>query len=206
MKRSEKRLVEARKLRKTKEILATRRNPLDPASVAQCGVCLNLGENHCPSEGNANAKLMIVGSTPGAKEVEAQRPFVGPSGELLDLMLDCADIERKDCYITNVVKCRPPGNRAGRPGEITNCKNIWLSLELAKIKPKLVLLVGKDATLGLIGQERFVHGQSYTSKKHDRTFLVTRHPSYYLRIKNAGEFIAFGAKLREVYDRVVKST
>ncbi len=86
-----------------------------------CGLCTNI-TNYVPGEGPADAQIMLVGEAPGAQEDKQGRPFVGPSGSLLTRLLHSIGIDRKDVFITSVVKCRPPGNRAPTASELAACR------------------------------------------------------------------------------------
>lgn len=174
------------------------RNPLDIRSVASCKLCINLGENHVPSWGNPSADLMIIGQSPGRQEVEQLKPFVGPSGEIVDYILDEAEIDRSDCYIANTLKCRPPGNRKGEAAEIANCWSEWLHDEIKFVDPRIVMLLGKDAHSAVLGS-RTAFGPLEITKSKKRTYLTTYHPSYHLRRGSLQDYIVdVGAKLKEL--------
>ncbi len=169
---------------------------LDPRKiedVSQCRICANLGLDHVPSEGAINASVMIIGQSPGAREVEQGRPFVGPCGEMLDLMLDRAGLSRNEVYIANTLKCRPPANRAGLPGEIRNCKQQWLAHEIKAVNPRLIILLGKDAYKSIIpqGTKDFEHKGIITSKS-GRQYMMLYHPSWFLRRGATMDFIMLG--------------
>jgi len=100
--------------------------------------------------GNPGAELMIVGEAPGAEEDQAGLPFVGDAGRILDALLKGAGLRREDAYVTNVVKCRPPANRPPKPAEIAACAP-FLDLQLALVRPRVVLTVGGSATERLTG-------------------------------------------------------
>src|SRR3954467_2843054 len=100
--------------------------------------------------GNADADLMFVGEAPGANEDRMGRPFVGRAGKLLSQLLVEVGLERADVFITNVLLCRPPGNRDPHPGEIENCRD-YLMRELEHIEPKVVCTLGNFATKLLRG-------------------------------------------------------
>lgn len=100
--------------------------------------------------GPARAKLMIVGEAPGREEDEGGEPFIGRSGRLLFELLGEIDVLRADCFVTNVVKCRPPANRTPRPGEITTCAP-WLVQQLADCAPRVVLALGNTAARNVLG-------------------------------------------------------
>jgi DNA polymerase len=95
--------------------------------------------------GNADADLMFVGEAPGANEDRMGRPFVGQAGKLLDQLLGEVGLERGDVFITNVLLCRPPGNRDPHPVEIDNCQD-YLMRELELIEPSVVCTLGNFAT------------------------------------------------------------
>jgi DNA polymerase len=111
--------------------------------------------------GNADADLMFVGEAPGANEDRMGRPFVGQAGKLLSQLLVEVGLERADVFITNVLLCRPPGNRDPAAGEIQNCQD-YLFRELELIQPKVVCTLGNFATKLLRGDNAGisrVHGQ-----------------------------------------------
>jgi len=95
-------------------------------------------------EGNPNADIMFIGEAPGQKENELGRPFVGPAGKFLDELLESIGFKREDVYISNVVKYRPPGNRDPLPEEKDQCMP-WLKMEIAIIKPKVIVPLGRHA-------------------------------------------------------------
>lgn len=95
-------------------------------------------------EGNPNAEIMFIGEAPGAKEDELGRPFVGPAGKFLDELLESIGLKRADVYISNVVKYRPPANRDPLPEEKEQCMP-WLKMEIALIKPKVIVPLGRHA-------------------------------------------------------------
>jgi DNA polymerase len=91
-------------------------------------------KNAVPGEGPADAKIMFVGEGPGQNEDELGRPFVGAAGRLLTELLESIGLSRSEVFITNIVKCRPPGNRAPRKPEIEAC-NPYLMSQIRLIKP-----------------------------------------------------------------------
>ena len=106
-----------------------------------------------PGEGNPNADIVFVGEGPGFHEDQQGRPFVGAAGKFLDELLASIGLNRRDVYICNVIKCRPPGNRDPLPGEIAECKP-WLDQQLEAIKPKVIV------TLGRFSMTRYFPGQA----------------------------------------------
>ena len=97
------------------------------------------------ADGDPAARLLIVGEAPGGDEDRLGRPFVGRAGQLLDQILAAVGIARRDTYITNVVKCRPPGNRAPEPDETLACER-WLHPQLALLHPRVILTLGNTPT------------------------------------------------------------
>ena len=101
-------------------------------------------KNPVPGEGPLDAKIMFVGEAPGKTEDETGRPFVGRAGELLTLLMKNAGIDRRKVYITNIVKCRPPGNRDPSDEEIEACTPyLWRQIRL--IKPRVIVTLGRHA-------------------------------------------------------------
>jgi uracil-DNA glycosylase len=105
-----------------------------------------------PGEGPPDARVMLIGEAPGYHENQQGRPFVGPAGQFLEELLGVAGLKRSDVFITNVVKCRPPGNRDPQPEEIAACSD-YLSRQTAAIKPRVIV------TLGRYSLGRFLPGQ-----------------------------------------------
>ena len=135
--------------------------------------------------GNANADLMFVGEAPGANEDRMGLPFVGRAGKLLDEMLAEVGLERGDVFITNVLKCRPPGNRDPLPAEIEICKP-FLFRQIDLIRPKVICTLGNFATKLLSGQPTGitrVHGrpQAHTFGSQAVTLFPMFHPAAALR-------------------------
>ncbi len=171
-------------------------NPLDINSVSQCTDCPSLGRDHVPSYGSPQADLMIIGQSPGANEVEAEEPFVGQSGALVDLMLTRAELDREEVYIANALKCHPPDNRPGAPDELANCRKKWLKPEISCIHPTALLVLGKDAANALgIPNDKQVHGNVIRTKK--MIYIFSYHPAYFLRKNDTDSFIQVGDLVKE---------
>jgi DNA polymerase len=102
--------------------------------------------------GDPNARLMLIGEAPGKNEDLQGEPFVGAAGALLDELLAGIGVSRSEVYIANVLKCRPPGNRDPRPGEIDSCKG-YLREQIRLIAPEVVVTLGNFATKLLLRTE-----------------------------------------------------
>jgi uracil-DNA glycosylase family 4 len=113
-----------------------------------CGLCANV-TNYVPGEGPADAEIMLVGEAPGAQEDKQGRPFVGPSGSLLTRLLRAIGIDRRDVFITSVVKCRPPGNRGPTAAELAACRR-HLDAQIAVIQPRVIVTLGRFSAQTLI--------------------------------------------------------
>lgn len=140
--------------------------------------------------GNPEADLMFVGEAPGADEDRQGLPFVGRSGQLLDrLVLEEMGLTREHCYVANVVKCRPPGNRDPRPEEIELCRP-YLEQQLALVGPRVVVTLGNFATKVLLGTTEGitrVRGRTYPWRD-GMVVVPTYHPAAVLR--GGGEAMA----------------
>jgi len=146
----------------------------------RCGLCQ--GRNHIVlGEGNRDADIMLVGEGPGGDEDKIGRPFVGKAGQLLDKMLASIDMRREDLYITNVVKCRPPGNRTPLEEEAEACMPL-LRMQYALIRPKIVVCLGATATRHVYDPEaRITRVRGTWMQKNGVWFLPTYHPAALLR-------------------------
>jgi len=134
-----------------------------------------------PGEGNLNAELMFIGEAPGRDEDTQGRPFVGRAGQLLTKIIRAMTFQRDEVYITNIVKCRPPGNRNPQGTEIASCKD-YLLAQIELINPKVIVTLGKVAadffirsSLGMTALRGDFH--DFDNIKVMPTF----HPSYLIR-------------------------
>lgn len=156
--------------------------------VCECSKCpelVNSRRQHVFGEGNPNARLVFLGEAPGRTEDETGRPFVGRSGQLLDVMLGNIGLKRDDVYILNVVKCHPDNNRAPYPEEATNCRP-FLDLQLKIINPKIIVCLGLVAAKNLLHTQNPLNKLRETWYNHDRAKVrVTFHPAYLLRNPSA---------------------
>lgn len=152
--------------------------------VRACQACKLCQGRHkaVPGEGVSQPLVMVIGEGPGADEDSTGRPFVGRAGQLLDKMLAAINLDRNtNCFIANVVKCRPPNNRDPEQDEIAACAP-FLQRQLALLKPRAILTVGRVPTQALLGTAEGI------SRLRGRFFeyqgiplLPTYHPSALLR-------------------------
>ena len=143
------------------------------------------GKNLVFSDGNKDAKVMIVGEAPGRTEDKLQKPFVGRAGKLLDSLLESINLNRSKVYITNVVNYRPDKNRKPTSEEINEFKKL-LFKHIEIISPKCILLLGASAALAVlnhIGPLSVVRGEWKNVKIINNSYdiLTTFHPAFLLR-------------------------
>ena len=114
--------------------------------ISECRQCelYKYRKNPVPGEGPLNTPIMLIGEAPGKQEDETGRPFVGAAGKLLTKLLEEAGIGRKNVYITNVLKCRPPSNRDPKPEEVEACSP-YLRQQIKLIKPKMIVCLGRHS-------------------------------------------------------------
>ena len=132
-------------------------------------------------EGSLKPVFMFVGEAPGAKEDESGRPFIGRSGQLLTKMIEAMGVKREEVFIANVVKCRPPENRAPRPDEVEQCRP-YLEAQIKVLKPKVVIALGATAAKNLLRTKEAIG--ELRGKVHDfqgTKLVATFHPAYLLR-------------------------
>jgi len=131
--------------------------------------------------GDPNARLMFVGEGPGADEDEQGVPFVGKSGQLLNNMIGAMGLRREDVYVANIVKCRPPANRAPEPVEANTCTQFLLR-QMDVVQPEVVVALGATAAMYLLGVKQTL--ASLRGRFHPvrgAKCVVTFHPAYLLR-------------------------
>jgi len=159
--------------------------------IALCHKCdiAKLRTKVVPGEGAENAEIMFIGEAPGWHEDQQGRPFVGQAGQFLDRLLASVNLDRKQVYIANVIKCRPPDNRDPLPVEIQNCCQ-WLDSQIALINPKMIV------TLGRHSMARYFPGKSISKihgtavKRDNVVYYAMYHPAAALhqqRLKQAIE-------------------
>jgi DNA polymerase len=151
--------------------------------------------------GNPRARLMFVGEGPGSEEDRRGEPFVGAAGKRLDQWIGRIGLRREDVYIANIVKCRPPGNRAPTPGEAKVCLP-YLSRQIRAIRPEIVCTLGASALNFLLGVEEKITRERGKWRERDGVpVLPTYHPAYILRdpareAEVFGDFDLLASRLR----------
>ncbi len=132
-------------------------------------------------EGSLDARLVFVGEGPGREEDLQGKPFVGAAGALLNRMIEAMGLRRSSVYITNVVKCRPPGNRVPQPEEVAACLP-YLETQLRTIRPRVICALGKTATSALLQSDAPMQALRGRAFEWDGIpLVVTFHPAYLLR-------------------------
>jgi uracil-DNA glycosylase len=161
---------------------------MNQKEVEGCTKCPDLVRNRTRTVfgvGNIETELVFVGEAPGADEDKAGEPFVGAAGQLLNKIIAACKLDRKDIYICNVLKCRPPGNRQPLADEVTNCRG-FLERQLNIIRPRFI------CCLGLVAAQTVLNTTTPIGKLrkqiHDYQgikVVATYHPAYLLRNPNA---------------------
>ena len=133
-------------------------------------------------KGNEKANLVIIGEGPGEQEDKSGLPFVGRAGKMLDSALAAVNIDPlEDCYITNIVKCRPPNNRKPTASESDACMP-WLNKQIELLSPKIIVLAGSTATESFLGvKEPISKIRGKWIEKDSIKYMPIFHPSYLLR-------------------------
>lgn len=153
------------------------------SKVEQCTQC-ELSQSRTQTVfgvGNPQADLLIIGEAPGADEDTQGEPFVGRAGQLLNAMLAAIKLERKEVFIANILKCRPPNNRDPQPEEISAC-NHFLQAQIELIKPKVIYAIGRIAAQSLLDTETPVGKLRQQQHEYQGIpLIVSYHPAYLLR-------------------------
>ena len=174
-------------------------------SCRSCGLC-ETRTNVVFGQGSEHAEVLFVGEGPGQSEDEQGLPFVGRSGQLLDKYLFAIDLDRaSNCYIANIVKCRPPQNRDPLNTEQDACIG-YLRNQVALLRPKIIVCLGRIAAQQMIGKDFSVtrdHGKFFD--KQGTLFMATLHPAALLRnpkskISAFEDFVALREKIEQVCD------
>ena len=132
--------------------------------------------NAVPGEGSRTADIMFIGEGPGFYEDRDGRPFVGPAGQFLDDLLASIDLRRRDVYITNMVKCRPPNNRDPLPGEIRACQP-YLDGQIDLISPKVIVTLGRFSFGKLFPGESISRARGKPRRWKNVTVYPMYHPA-----------------------------
>jgi DNA polymerase len=153
--------------------------------------------------GDPSAHWLFVGEAPGAEEDRRGEPFVGRAGQLLNSMLLALGLTREQVFIANVLKCRPPGNRDPRPEEARSCAD-YLNRQIALIRPKIMVAVGRIAAQNLLGSDAplgKLRQQVHAFGPEKVPLIVTYHPAYLLRSpgekRKAWEDLKFAKRVME---------
>lgn len=170
--------------------------------ISQCQGCIlcKTRTKAVPGTGPGKADIMIVGEAPGADEDRTGLPFVGRSGELVTLALNQAGLLRSNVFITNLVKCNPPGNRNPSQVEIDSCE-VYLWLQIEMVRPKLIMALGKIASQFLLGREVKItkeHGHLHFPEFADAV-MTLYHPAYVLRNRGTPVEENFKTAFKDAY-------
>ena len=180
----------------------------DIGDCKRCGLC-QTRKSIVFGSGDERAKLVFVGEAPGADEDEQGLPFVGRAGQLLTQMIDgtaakdSLPLRREDCYICNVVKCRPPENRTPLPDEMEICGQ-FLFRQLMSMQPKAICALGATAAKALLNsKEGVTKMRGKWHRWNGIPLLVTYHPSYLLRAYNVEAKKEAWGDLRKLFHYVL---
>lgn len=159
--------------------------PALETQVASCVLCELHKQRSKPvfGVGNRTAAWMFIGEAPGVDEDQQGEPFVDNAGQLFNLMLKSVGLARQEVYITNIVKCRPPGNRDPQAEEFACCE-AYLKQQIALIKPRIIIAVGRIAAHNLLKSDQAVgvmRGKQHSYGESNIPVVVTYHPAYLLR-------------------------
>lgn len=137
--------------------------------------------NAVPGEGSSTASLLFIGEAPGKQEDATGRPFVGRAGRLLDSLFAKVGIERKNVFITSVIKCHPPDNRLPKSNELNACIQSWMKKQIELIDPDIIVLFGRVALKSMLNEEQVKDYAGQIITKDNKKFFVTYHPAAALR-------------------------
>lgn len=144
----------------------------------KCRLCANR-LNIVFGQGNKQADMMFIGEGPGADEDKIGEPFVGKAGKLMDMAFEGIGINRKDIYIANIVKCRPPSNRNPEEDEAEACLN-YLRNQVILVKPKIIVLLGSIALKNILGKENSITAsRGKWIEKKGIYYMPTWHPAVF---------------------------
>lgn len=196
------------------------KNQLIQQLMAEISLCRKCGlwktrKNPVPGEGDINALVVFIGEAPGRWEDVEGKPFVGSAGNLLNRILRKIGLSRGDIYITNLVKCRPPGNRDPHLSEIESCSP-YLDRQLDIIKPKIILTLGRHSTSYIFSKAGLtftsiseVRGKIYEAKFWDSMFhlVASYHPAAALyNVQLEGEIETSIKLVKGAINRVIRES
>jgi uracil-DNA glycosylase len=153
--------------------------------VVGCSLCKlsRSRKNAVPGDGQTSAKIIFIGEAPGRNEDEKGRPFIGVAGRILDDALQKAGIERSQVFITNIVKCRPPGNRIPEDNEVAACRP-YLDRQISLIAPRIICILGATAYSSILGGKSIKQNRGKIVKRKGQKYLITIHPAAAIYNKN----------------------
>lgn len=146
--------------------------------VSKCQDCpLHLSRiKAVPGEGPENAKILFIGEGPGFHENQQGRPFVGQAGKFLDELLSVSGLKRETVFITNIVKCRPPGNRDPQPQELEACAK-YLDRQIEIINPEIIVTLGRFSMAKFFGQVKISQIHGNMKKIAGKYVVAMYHPA-----------------------------
>lgn len=170
-------------------------------TCTDCGLC-ETRTRSVPGEGPEHPEIMFIGEGPGFHEDQQGRPFVGPAGKLLEGLLATIGMTRDEVYITNVVKCRPPGNRDPLPAEIQACRK-YLDQQIRLLDPKVIVTLGRFSLGRFLPQEIISKVHGVPRLWGHRYIFPMYHPAAALHQGNMRHFLEEDIqKLPELLQRI----
>ena len=155
------------------------------SEVIGCPLCKlsRSRRNAVPGDGQLSSKIMFIGEAPGKNEDEQGKPFVGAAGMILNQALEKAGIKRAEVFITNVVKCRPPGNRVPENDERSICRQ-YLDRQISLIAPKIICILGSTAYSSILGGKSIIKNRGKIMERNGQKYFLTIHPAAAIYNKN----------------------
>lgn len=155
------------------------------SEVIGCPLCKlsRSRRNAVPGDGQLSSKIMFIGEAPGKNEDEQGKPFVGAAGMILNQALEKAGIKRAEVFITNVVKCRPPGNRVPENDERSICRQ-YLDRQISLIAPKIICILGSTAYSSILGGKSITKNRGKIMERNGQKYFLTIHPAAAIYNKN----------------------
>jgi uracil-DNA glycosylase len=189
------------------------------SEVISCPLCkLSRSRiNAVPGQGQLSSKIILIGEAPGKNEDEQGKPFVGAAGRVLNQALEKADIKKDEVFITNVVKCRPPGNRVPENDERSICRQ-YLYREISLIEPKIICILGSTAYSSILGGKSITKNRGKIIERNGLKYFLTIHPAAAIYNKNLrsvlnNDFFTLSKEIKKIeyknrtlLDYIVKST